>query len=89
MLDITLYTKQGCGLCDEAKLELAGLVRRFPHRLHEVDISQVPELWEQYRLIIPVIRIGDVELQAPISTEALVGALELASASGSLTSRKR
>jgi hypothetical protein len=81
MLNITLYTKQGCGLCDDVKLELDGLAVRYPHRLHEVDISRVPELWERYRLVIPVVRIGEMELQAPISPQALISALDQASPS--------
>ena len=39
MLTVTLYTRKGCGLCEEAKAELAALEKEYPHRLAEVDIE--------------------------------------------------
>ena len=50
MEELTLYTRPGCGLCDEMKAEL---VRRG-HRVHEVDIDQDEALLRQYMLDIPV-----------------------------------
>ena len=38
MLTVTLYTRKGCGLCEEAKAELAVFEKEYPHRLAEVDI---------------------------------------------------
>jgi hypothetical protein len=71
MKKVTLFTKENCSLCEVVKAELMGLNGRFPHTLHEVDITGDPALWEQYRYRIPVLHIGDVELAAPISHEQL------------------
>jgi hypothetical protein len=57
------------------KEELAELNGRFPHTLHEIDITADPDLWQQYRYRIPVLQIGDIELAAPISRQQLEAAL--------------
>ena len=54
-LEVTLYTRQGCHLCDEAKLQMAPLLAEFGARLREVDIDADPELRERYNLDVPVI----------------------------------
>ena len=36
---VTLYTKPGCHLCEEAEAELKRLERRYPHTLTLVDIT--------------------------------------------------
>ena len=38
-VNVTLYMKAGCGLCDEVKQQLGRLQAEFPHRLAEVDIE--------------------------------------------------
>lgn len=81
MLTITLYTKEGCGLCDEVKQELAGLAAAYPHSLQEVDITQDPDLFARYRFMIPVVKIGEATLKAPITRGDLRLALETAVAS--------
>jgi hypothetical protein len=75
MIDITLFTKKGCHLCEVVKEELAGLNGRFPHTLHEIDITGDPTLWQQYRYRIPVLHIGDEELAAPISQQQIESVL--------------
>jgi hypothetical protein len=75
MIDITLFTKEGCHLCEVVKEELAGLNGRFPHTLHEIDITADPDLWQKYRYCIPVLHIGDIELAAPIGRRQLKAAL--------------
>jgi hypothetical protein len=54
---------------------LAELNGRFPHTLHEIDITADPDLWQQYRYRIPVLHIGDIELAAPISRRQMKSAL--------------
>jgi glutaredoxin len=56
--DVTLYTRPGCHLCDEAKSAVAPLLREFGAVLHEVNIDSDPVLKERYGLDIPVIFIG-------------------------------
>ncbi|MCP8617648.1 glutaredoxin family protein [Salirhabdus salicampi] len=59
---ITLYIKERCPLCDEAK-ELLFLFRDdYDFTIEEIDIYQDPYLLEKYHLSIPVIRIKNKEL---------------------------
>src|SRR5271156_3763283 len=43
-LDLTLYTRAGCHLCEEMKAALAPLAREFGARIVEVDVDQADEL---------------------------------------------
>jgi len=56
--DVTLYTRPGCHLCDEAKSAIALLLREFSASLREVNIDDDPVLRERYDWDIPVIFIG-------------------------------
>jgi glutaredoxin len=56
--DVTLYTRPGCHLCDEAKSAIAPLLREFGAVLHEVNIDADSVLKERYGWDIPVIFIG-------------------------------
>lgn len=50
---------------------LAGLTAVYPHQLTEIDIAQDHELFSRYHYIIPVVHIGAVKLQAPITIDQL------------------
>ena len=76
MMMVTLYTKDGCRLCDEVKADLAELAADFPHKLQEVDITQDSDLFARYRFAIPVVKIGKEMLKAPIAKHQLQAALE-------------
>jgi glutaredoxin len=56
--DVTLYTRPGCHLCDEAKSAIAPLLREFGVALREVNIDNDPVLKERYGWDVPVIFIG-------------------------------
>ena len=55
---VTLYTRPGCHLCEEAKAAIAPVLREFAAVLREVNIEKDEVLEERYRLDIPVIFIG-------------------------------
>lgn len=57
--DVTLYTRPGCTLCDEAKNQIAPLLREFGARLTELNIDEDPELRARYDYDVPVIFIGN------------------------------
>jgi uncharacterized membrane protein/glutaredoxin len=80
-LKITLYTKDGCGLCEEAKQVLQSLQAEFPHQLTEIDIEADPALLRRYHDRIPVVQIGPYTLEAPIEEINLRVALQSALAS--------
>jgi len=56
--DVTLYTRPGCHLCEEAKTTIAPLLREFGAVLHEVNIDEDEILRERFDCDIPVIYIG-------------------------------
>jgi uncharacterized membrane protein len=71
MLNVTLYTRNNCKLCDEVKAELNELQSQYPHRLVEVDIDLDPALIAKFGQIIPVIEVGPYSLNAPITRQKL------------------
>jgi uncharacterized membrane protein/glutaredoxin len=66
VIDVTLFTRHDCELCEQAKSLLQELQPEFPHRLIEIDIEADPALVERYGERIPVLKIGPYTLQAPI-----------------------
>jgi glutaredoxin len=57
-LDMTLYTRPGCHLCEEMKAQLAPLVAAFGARIREVDVDEDPALQETYGCDVPVLFLG-------------------------------
>jgi uncharacterized membrane protein len=70
-LNVTLYTRPNCSLCDEVRTQLRQLQPDVPHRLAEIDIDTDPVLQEKYREQIPVVEVGPYVLRAPISRQDL------------------
>jgi glutaredoxin len=56
--EITLYTREGCTLCEEARHDILPLVREFGAKLSEVDIDDDPVLHDRYTNDVPVIFLG-------------------------------
>jgi glutaredoxin len=56
--EITLYTREGCTLCEEARAALVPLTREFSTTLREVDIDDDPVLHERYTNDVPVVFLG-------------------------------
>ena len=71
LINVTLYTRENCKLCDETKKHLKSLQSKFPHRLAEVNIDSDPTLQKTYRDQIPVVEVGPYKLKAPITKQAL------------------
>ncbi|MFZ3059324.1 MAG: glutaredoxin family protein [Candidatus Methanoperedens sp.] len=57
MVNITIYSKKNCHLCDIAKVTLLKIRKEFPFSLIEVDIEKDKEIFEKYKYLIPVIEI--------------------------------
>ena len=79
LLNVTLYERPECQLCDEVRELLTDLQKNFPHRLAEVDIDSDPQLLKAYFDQIPVVEVGPYKLKAPISRQALEMTLGAAS----------
>jgi glutaredoxin len=59
--NVTLYTRPGCHLCEEAKAEMLAARCSDEYVLEEVNIETDPVLEEQYGWEIPVIVINGVK----------------------------
>jgi glutaredoxin len=58
---VVLYTKPGCGLCEEMKEQMLLANCGDLYTLEEVNIENDAELYARYRYEIPVLFINDVE----------------------------
>ncbi|GAA1031354.1 glutaredoxin family protein [Virgisporangium ochraceum] len=58
---ITLYTREGCHLCDDAKAVLARVERQTGEGYTEVDIAGDPDLTAEYGDRIPVVLLDGRE----------------------------
>ena len=56
--DVTIYSRPGCHLCEEAKAQIAPMLKEFGARLTEINIDEDPELRSLYDYDVPVIFIG-------------------------------
>ena len=61
MIDLTVYSRPGCHLCDEMLAELEPLVAGRA-RVEVVDISQDATLSKRFGVLIPVLMHGSEEL---------------------------
>ena len=72
MLTVTLYTRNDCHLCEQAKTDLESLQSSYPHRLVEIDIDSDPVLQKKYLVEIPVVEVGPYALKAPFDKQKLM-----------------
>ena len=61
-IEVVLYSKPGCHLCEEMKSEIARANCSDLYLLKEINIEADPVLWEQYTHDIPVLKIDGVEV---------------------------
>jgi glutaredoxin len=58
---VTLYTRPGCHLCDEAKQAMLAAGCKRLYALREINIDLDPDLARRYGRDIPVVLIDGVE----------------------------
>ena len=58
MTVVTLYTKSGCHLCDDARDALLRVRRLRPFELVEVDVQHDPALLAEYGEQLPVVLVN-------------------------------
>mgnify|MGYP002654684142 CR=1 FL=1 len=64
VIELTLFTKPGCHLCEEAKAVVDSVIEGFASDQHaevsltEVNILEDPQLIEKYSEEIPVLQIN-------------------------------
>lgn len=75
MARITVYSRQGCHLCEEAET----IVRRLAGREHAVEVIDIdtdPELRDAYTIRVPVVTVDGREIaQYQVDATALAVAL--------------
>ena len=77
MMDIVLYTREECPLCEEAKEVLDEVRKERPFEYREIDITTSPELARKYKNLIPVLAIdGEVAFVGRVDAKALRARLE-------------
>jgi glutaredoxin len=59
---VTLYTRVGCHLCEEAERVLEAERAASPFRLELVDVDRDPELARRYGVRVPVVAVDGAEL---------------------------
>jgi glutaredoxin len=90
LISLTLFTKPGCHLCEEAKTVVDSVLNQFksqhsadsPIELTEVNILEDQSLLEKYGEEIPVLQInGQTHAYWRIDPERLMDALDAANKS--------
>ncbi len=71
VLNVTLYFRDPCELCDEVRQHLKSLQKKYPHRLVEVNVDSDEVLRRTYGEQVPVVEVGPYKLKAPITRQAL------------------
>ena len=73
---VTLYTRLGCHLCDDAKAVLDAVRAAHPVELAVVDIDQEPALRARYTNDVPVIAVdGRTAFKYRLTADALLARL--------------
>lgn len=57
-MELTLYTRAGCHLCEVAKTQLEPLLREFSVVLREIDVDTDPALAARFGEEVPVLFFG-------------------------------
>ncbi len=72
MIELTLYTRRDCFLCDKMKAAIRAVGREIPLSLDEIDIDTSPELTVRYGHDIPVLVVEGQEIaRHRVTTDAL------------------
>jgi len=71
MIEVTLYSRPDCHLCDVAKDYLNELQSVVPHQLIVINVDDDVKLKNLYGFNVPVIQIGPYKLSAPIEKNDL------------------
>ncbi|HUG06225.1 MAG TPA: glutaredoxin family protein [Candidatus Limnocylindria bacterium] len=73
MIRVRLMERPECGLCDEALGSLRRLSRRTPLDIERVDVTRDPAYLARYVVRVPVLVVGEAELDVAGIDEAAIG----------------
>lgn len=71
MIQVTVFSREGCHLCEEILRDLDELKNRFPHKLEVIDIDSDPVYRNKFEMEIPVVQVGPYLLKAPFTRQEL------------------
>lgn len=71
MVEVILYTRDDCHLCEDVEKELNKLQSEIPHKLSLINVDTSPELRNKFGSKIPVVDIGPYRLETPIDPQDL------------------
>lgn len=72
MPTVTLYTRRGCHLCDDARAVIDGVRVELPFALTVLDVDADPALLARYSDEVPVVAVeGAVAFRYRVSADAL------------------
>ena len=71
MINVTLYLKEDCHLCEQVISDLNELQSKIPHKLVTIDIDFDPAMKELFALDIPTVEVGPYRLKYPFSKQDL------------------
>ena len=70
-MNVTLYIKPDCPLCDQAITELNELQTLIPHKLIKINIEEDQQMRERFQDRFPVVEVGPYRLRAPFDKQEL------------------
>jgi glutaredoxin len=70
VIDVTIYSRQGCHLCDEMKAVVERVGQSVAIAVEEIDVSTDPVLEARYGGEVPVLLVGDTKAAKYRVTEA-------------------
>lgn len=73
MIRVRLMERPDCGLCEEALGSLRRLSRRTPLDIERVDVTRDPAYLGRYVVRVPVLVVGEAELDVAGIDEAAIG----------------
>jgi thiol-disulfide isomerase/thioredoxin len=62
MIQLSVYMRSGCHLCDDLLSQLQQLQSEYSFDFHTINVDSCPKLVEQYGTKLPVVTHGDEEL---------------------------
>lgn len=71
MIEVTLYSRKDCHLCEITKKDLEELQEVVTHHLSIIDVDADAKLRNLYGFNVPVVKIGPYKLLAPIEKKDL------------------
>jgi glutaredoxin len=73
---VTMFSRTTCGLCDEAREVIQGVLGEVAFEFEEVFVDDNPALEREYGLRVPVVLVdGEERFEISVDPEELRGAL--------------